>query len=192
MHAKSLQPCLTLCDPMNHNPLGSSVLGILQSRILEWVAMPFSRGSSQSRDQTLISFISCIGRWVLYHLHHLGSPVRSRACCCSVAQSCLTLCHPMDCSLPGFPVLQHFAELAQTRVHWVSDAIKPSHSLPPPFLLPSIFPSIRVFPMSWFFVSRGQTIRASASVLPTNIQGWFPLGLTGWISCWDSKTRNIK
>ena len=53
-----------------------------------------------------------------------------------------------------------------------------------PLLLPSIFPSIRVFPVSWFFASGGQSIgvSASTSVLPMNIQDWFPLGLTGWIS----------
>ena len=49
-------------------------------------------------------------------------------------------------------------------------------------LLPSIFPSIRVFPMSQLFASGGQSIRASATVFPMNIQGWFPLGLTGLIS----------
>ena len=49
-------------------------MGILQARILEWVAMPSSRGSFQLRDRTLISYISCIGRQVLYHQHHLGSP----------------------------------------------------------------------------------------------------------------------
>ena len=49
--AKSIQLCLTLCNPMDCSPLGSSVHGILQARILEWVAMPSSRGSSQSRDQ---------------------------------------------------------------------------------------------------------------------------------------------
>ena len=48
-------------------PLGSSVHGILQARILEWVALPSSRGSSQPRDQTQISYISSFGRWVLYH-----------------------------------------------------------------------------------------------------------------------------
>ena len=50
LHAKSLQLCLTFCDPMNCSPPGSSVHGILQKRILEWVAMPSSRGSSQSKD----------------------------------------------------------------------------------------------------------------------------------------------
>ena len=55
VHAQSLQSCLTLCDPMDGSPPGSSVHGILQARILEWVAMPSSRGSSQPRDQTQVS-----------------------------------------------------------------------------------------------------------------------------------------
>ena len=49
--------------------------------------------------------------------------------CCSVAKSCLTLCDPMDCRQPGFPVLHHLPKLAQTHVHWVGDAIQPSHPL---------------------------------------------------------------
>ena len=63
----------------------------------------------------------------------------------SISQSCPTLCDPMDCSTPGFPVHHQLPELAQTHVHQVSDAIQPSY--PPPSLsLPaSIFPSIRVF-----------------------------------------------
>ena len=71
--AKLLQSCPTLCDPMDCSPPGSSVRGIVQVRILEWVAMPSSRGFFQPRDQTCISYISCLGRRVLYHLHHLGS-----------------------------------------------------------------------------------------------------------------------
>ena len=58
---------LTLCDPMDCSPPGSSVHGILQARMLEWVAIPFSRGSSWCRDQTRVSGISFIGRRVLYH-----------------------------------------------------------------------------------------------------------------------------
>ena len=59
---------------------------------------------------------------------------------------CRTLCDPMDCSTPGFPVHHHLLEFAQTHVHWVRDAIQPSHRLSCPlFFLPSIFPSIRVF-----------------------------------------------
>ena len=52
----------------------------------------------------------------------------------SVSQLCLTLCDPMDCSMPGFPVLNHLLEFVQTHVHWVGDAIQPSHPLSPSFL----------------------------------------------------------
>ena len=65
--------------------------------------------------------------------------------CCSVTQLYLTFCNLMDSSMPGFPVLHYLPELAQTHVHWVGDAIQSSHPLPPPLLLPSIFPRIRVF-----------------------------------------------
>ena len=60
------QSCLTLCDPMDCNLLGFSVHGILQARTLEWVVMPFSRGSSRPRDWIHISCISCIGRWIFF------------------------------------------------------------------------------------------------------------------------------
>ena len=101
----------------------------------------------------------------------------------SVAQSCPTLCNPMDCSTPGFPVHHHFLALTQTHVHQVGDAIQPSHLLlspsPPAFNL-SQHQGLSL--MSQFFALGGQRIRASASVLPMNIQDWFPLGWTGWIS----------
>ena len=63
----------------------------------------------------------------------------------SVAQSCLTLCQPMDHSTPGFPAHHQLPELSQTLVHRVGDAIQPSHPLSSLLLPPSIFPSIRVF-----------------------------------------------
>ena len=59
------QSCLTLCDPMDCSPPGSSACGILQANILEWIAISSSRGSSPPRDQTHISYISCIDRHVL-------------------------------------------------------------------------------------------------------------------------------
>ena len=103
----------------------------------------------------------------------------------SVAQSCPTLCNPMDCSPPGFPVLIH-PEFAQTNVYWV---YMPSNHLiycPLLLLLPWVFsfPASGSFPMNWLFASGGQSFGASASaeVLPMNIQGWFPLGLIGLIS----------
>ena len=61
------QLCPTLCDLMGCSLSGSSVHGILQAGVVEWVAMPFSRGFPQARDETHISWGSCIGRWTLYH-----------------------------------------------------------------------------------------------------------------------------
>ena len=77
----------------------------------------------------------------------------------------------MDCSTPGFPVLYYLQEFAQTHVHWVGDAIPTISSSHPLLLLPSIFPSIRVFPMSWLFTSGGQSIETSASASFLPIQG---------------------
>ena len=73
--ANLLQACLTLCDPMDYSLPGSSVHGILQARILEWIAMPPSRESSRSRDWACVSYVSCIGKRVLYQQYHLGSPL---------------------------------------------------------------------------------------------------------------------
>ena len=64
------------------------------------------------------------GRWKLIK-------VSDKCCCCLVAQLCLTLCNPMDCSTPGFPVLHYLPEFAQTHSHRVSDATQPSHPLLP-------------------------------------------------------------
>ena len=64
---KLLQSCPTLCDPMDYSPPGSSLHGVFQARILEWVALSFSRESSRPRDQTCISYVSCIGKQVLYY-----------------------------------------------------------------------------------------------------------------------------
>ena len=63
----------------------------------------------------------------------------------SVARSCLTLCDPMNCSAPGLPVHHQLPEFTQIHVHWVGDAIQPSHPLSSLLLLPSIFRSIQVF-----------------------------------------------
>ena len=79
----------------------------------------------------------------------LTSPSSATACCTSqfrsVAQSCSTLCDPMDCSKPSFPVHHQLLELAQTHVHWVGDALQHLILCRPLLLLPSIFPSIGIF-----------------------------------------------
>ena len=104
--------------------------------------------------------------------------------CCSVAQSCLTFCDPMDYSMPGFPVLHtprvcpNSCPLSQWCYPTISSSFIPFSSC-----LQSC-PASGSFPMSQFFPSGGQSIGASASaaVLPMNIQDWFHLGLTGLIS----------
>ena len=89
----------------------------------------------------------------------------------------------MDCSTPGFPVLHHLPELAQTHVLWVSDAIQSPQSAVTLFsICLQSFPASGSLPMSQFFASGGRSTGASASVLSVNIQGWLPLGLTGLIS----------
>ena len=103
---------------------------------------------------------------------------------CSVTKLCPVLCNPMNCSMPGFSVLLYHPTFAQTHVH---ELVIPSNHLIlccPFFSCFLSFPASGPFPVSWLFVSGGQRIGAwaSASVLPMNIQGWSPLGLTGWIS----------
>ena len=102
--AKSLQSCPTLCNPMDYSPPGAFVQGILQAGILEWVAMPSFRGSSQPRDWTCISYVSCVGRWVLHYLHHLDNS--------KLKWKSLSLYDPMDCRVLGI--------LQATILEWVA------------------------------------------------------------------------
>ena len=108
------------------------------------------------------------------------------AFCClisAVAQLCLTLCNPMDCSTPGFPVRQLLiCSNSSALSWWCYPTISPS-VIPFSSCLQS-FPASGSFSMSRFFTPNSQSIgaSASASVLPVNIQDWFPLGFTGWIS----------
>ena len=112
-------------------------------------------------------------------------------CCSSVAKSCLTFCTPVECSMPGFPVLPDISEFAQTHVHWVCDAIQPSHPLSPPSP-PAFNLSQHQVILPWVdSVSGGQSIGSSASVLPMCIPDWFPLGLTGLISLLSKGLKNL-
>ena len=102
-----------------------------------------------------------------------------------MTQSCPTLCDPMDCNMSGLPVHPQLLKLAQTHVHRVGEAIQPSQFSATPFSFGfQSFPATGSFPVSWLFASGGQTTGTSdsASVLPMNIRGSFPLGLTGLIS----------
>ena len=111
----------------------------------------------------------------------LWQPKQIHCCCFSVTKSCSTLCNPMNCSTPGFAVSHHPSEFAQTHVHWVSNAIQPFHPLLPASPLAFNLCQQRGL-FQWVSSSHqvGNT-GASASVLPMNIQDWFPLELTDLI-----------
>ena len=133
---KLLQSCPTLCDPMDYSLPGSSVHGILQARILEWVTMPSSKGSSQPRDitQGSNSHLLCLLHWQMCSLPLVppGKPYHDIVQFSSVTQSCLTLCDPMDCSTPGLPVHHQLPQFTQTPVHQVGDVIQSAHPLSSP------------------------------------------------------------
>ena len=111
----------------------------------------------------------------------------------SVAQLCPTLYDSMDCSTPGLPVYYQLLEFTQTHVHWVGDAIQPSHSVIPFSAHLQSFSASGSFPMSQFFTSGGLSIgvSASASVLPVNTEDWSLLGWTGWISLQSSGLSRV-
>ena len=130
---------------MDWSSPGSSIHEIFQAMILEWVAISFSIGARyrdiqfgveglKKKKKKLLrtTFFSSVSdcKW---DINNLASALMI-CCCCLVAQSRQNLCDPMDCNVPGFPVLHHLLEFVQTHVHWVSDAIQPSYSLSSPSL----------------------------------------------------------
>ena len=148
------------------SPPGSSVHGIFQARILEWVVISFSRGSSWPRDQCKVSWISCIGSVQFSHsvVYNTSQPHG------------LQQARP-PCPLPASGVYSNSCPLSW----WCHPTI--SSSVIPFFFHLQSSPASQSFQMSQFFKSGGQSIgvSASASVLPMNIQDWFPLEWTGWI-----------
>ena len=125
------QLCLTFCDPMDCSPPGSSVLGISQARVLEWVAISSSRGSSWPGIEPMSPALASRfftteppGKSLKHGNVHLSF---------SSVQSCPTLCDPMNHSTTGLPVHHQLPEVTQTHVHRVSDAIQPSLPLSSPY-----------------------------------------------------------
>ena len=103
----------------------------------------------------------------------------------SVAQSCLTLCDPMNCSTPGLPVYHQLPEFTQTHIHRVSDTFPAISSSVISFSsCAQSLPASESFPMSQHLAWGGQStgVSALASFLPKNTQDWFPLECSGWIS----------
>ena len=106
---------------------------ILQARILEWVALPSSRESSDPGIKPVyLVFPALAGEF--FTIEPLGKPRRGSVQFSSVTQSCLTLCNPMNHSTPGLPVHHQLPEFTQTHTHRVGDAIQPSHPLSSPSL----------------------------------------------------------
>ena len=85
---------------MDCSPPGSSVHGILQARVLEWVAISYSRGSSQPRDETHVACVSYIGRWIFYHCI-IWKALTLQIMKVKVTQLCPTPCNPMDYTVHG-------------------------------------------------------------------------------------------
>ena len=118
----SQQSCLTLYDPMDCSPPGSSVHGILQARVLKWVAISFSRGSSWPRDQPCIFCVSYFGSWIyLWSLRIYFAVVQF------MSDSFL----PCGLQLTSFPVPHYLPEFNQVHVRWIGDAIQPPQPLLP-------------------------------------------------------------
>ena len=106
--------------------------------------------------------------------HHPAYITYMQSCCCSVPKSCLTLCDPTVCSTPGFPVFHYLTEFTQTHVHWVSDAIQPSHPLssPSPLALNLNQTTQHQGCFQWVGSSKEEAkvfeLQLSAAILPTN------------------------
>ena len=104
------QSCLTLCNPMDGSPPGSFFHGISQARILEWVSISFSRGSSWPKDRTHVSCVSCNGRWFLYQLNHQGSCMLNRFIRVQIFATLWTIACQAPLSI-GFSRQEYWSEL---------------------------------------------------------------------------------
>ena len=131
--AKSPQSCAALCDPMNCSPRGFSVHGFFGQECHEQHlgSLP-SNSTPRCVCKRNVCVYPCKALYQTFIIVKSWLLINTMNCCCSVAQSCLTLCDPVDCSTPGSSVLHYLLELAQTHVHWVGDAIQSSHPLSSP------------------------------------------------------------
>ena len=137
--------------------------------------------SSQPRNRTQVSFI--VGRFFTVWVTR-EALLRSSVQFSSVAQSCPTLCDPMNRSTPGLPVHHQLLEFRLTSIELVMPSSHLILCRPPFSSCPQSLPASESFPMSQLFAWGGQSTRVSAlaSVPPKNTHDWSPLGWTGWIS----------
>ena len=109
----------------------STVVSTLLFQYWRLDLIPRKVGSNKKKRKKMWVHVSGEGQYFLTFLNWSQDGEALDYCCCSVGKSCLTLCDPVDSNVPGFPVLHYLPEFAQTHVHWVSDAIQPSHPLLP-------------------------------------------------------------
>ena len=165
---------------MDREAWRSAIHGVAKSQtwLSNWTELNWTADWLKT-DEYLKNHLIC------FSIKLLGSSwiCRTIVCCCSVTISCLTLWDSMNCTMPDFLVPHHLLKYAPTHVHWVGDTIQPSHPLCPLLLMPSVFPSIRVFSSESVLSIRWPNYRKfSFSIFSMNIKDWFPLGLTGLIS----------
>ena len=134
----------------------------------------------------ICDLLTCIFNIYISYLPLATSFLKANNCpiSCSIVKLCLTLCDPMNCSSASFSVHHYLPEFAQTHVHWVSDAIRPSHSLsppPPPALNFSQHQGLFQPVSSSHQVAKVLELQLQ-SFQWMNIEGWFPLGLNALIS----------
>ena len=170
-------------NPLQYSCLENPIDGEALQAIVPWVTKSWTQLKRLSSHNVhlfmLLLMDICVASslWLWICLY-----VSFGECSCSVAKSCPTLQDPMDCSTPGFPVHHQFPVYSNTcpLSRWCHSTNSSSVTL---FSCLQSFPASGSFQMNQFFASGGQSIgvSASASVLPMNIQDWFPLGWTGWI-----------
>ena len=196
------QLCPTLCNPVDCNLPSFSIFGILQAKILEWVSISFSRGSSRPRDRARVSCIGgrCFNLWATreapttYKVMSKWSIVRKAVLW--VVNKLTYTSVQFSCSVVSDPLQPHELQHARPPCPSSPPGVYPN-SCPSnqychpiisfsaiPFSCPQSFPASGSFPMSQLLTSGGQSIGVSASisVLPMNPQDWSPLGWTGWMS----------
>ena len=178
-------------NPLNYNAPGFLVQRILMAKILEWIVIPFSSGSPWHRDWTQVSSITCRFFTIWANREALYVEFNSVQFSRSVVSGSLWVYGLQHTRLPCLsPTLRAYTNSCPL-CRWCHSTISSSVGSFSSCL--QSFPASGSFPMSQFFPSGGQSfgISASTSVLPMNIQDWFPLGWTGWISLLSKELSRV-
>ena len=166
------------------------VFWLSQGRILAFAKYPAMFKTTQWKQIFTSHFPKYNFTTSLISSHLYLLPISSHSfcflyCCSSVTKSCPTLCDPMDCSMPGFPILHHLLEFAQTQVHWDSDAIQTSHPLSPPSPL-----AFNLSQHQGLYIRQPKVLELQHQSFQLNIWGWFPFRLTGLTASYFKQNIN--